>query len=237
MNIAVCDDEREDREELCRDLAEIWEGAQIDVFENGVDVVRKIQQGFYYDLIFLDIIMEQSDGIMTGKEIRRYFPGIELVYISISRDFGPEIYELNALHYLIKPYTREKLEEVKIRFLRRSERRRRAVIHLDREKQQDIPLHMITYIESSHNNLLIHLITGSEVKIRGSIRGFMERLDERFLRINRGVIVNMESIEQMGADSCEIAGITFMLSRKGKAENKKKYSDWLFRSAMGGWDE
>lgn len=237
MNIAVCDDEREDREELCRDLTEIWENAQIHGFENGVDVVRKIRQGSYYDLIFMDIIMEQSDGIMTGKEIRRYYPGIELVYISNSREFGPEIYELNALHYLVKPYTREKLEEVKIRFLKRRERRRKAVIHLGREKQKDIPLHMITYIESSHNNLLIHLITGSEVKIRGSLRGFMDRLDERFLRINRGVIVNMESIEQMGTDSCEIAGITFMLSRKGKAENKRKYSDWLFNSVMGGWSE
>lgn len=116
MNIAVCDDERVDREELCRDLTEIWDSAQIDAFENGMDVVRKIQQGSYFDLIFLDIIMELGDGIVTGKEIRRYFPGIELVYISNSREFGPEIYELNALHYLVKPYTREKLEEVKTGF-------------------------------------------------------------------------------------------------------------------------
>lgn len=237
MNIAVCDDEREDREELCRDLKEIWGSAKIEAFENGMDVMRKIRQGSYFDLIFLDIIMEQGNGIMTGKEIRKFFPEIELVYISNSREFGPEIYELNALHYLVKPYTREKLEEVKSRFMKRCEKRKRAVIHLNREKQQDIPMHMIIYIESSHNNLLIHLITGSEVKIRGSICGFMEHLDERFLRINRGVIVNMESIERMGADSCEIAGITFMLSRKGKAENKKKYNDWLFSSAMGGWNE
>lgn len=237
MNIAVCDDEKEDREELCRDIREIWSEAQINAFENGMEVFRKIQQGSYFDLIFLDIVMEQGDGIETGREIRRYFPGIELVYISNSREFGPEIYELNALHYLVKPYTREKLDEVKHRFLVRSERRKRAVVHLGREKQQDIPLHMITYIESSHNNLLIHLITGSEVKIRGSIQSFMERLDERFLRINRGVIVNMESIEQMSADSCEIMGMTFMLSRKEKTENRKKYNDWLFRSAMGGWNE
>ncbi len=237
MNIAVCDDEKEDREELCKDLKEVWDDAQIGAFENGTELFRKIQQGYYFDLIFMDIIMEQGDGIKIGKKIRRYFPGIELVYVSNSREFGPEIYELNALHYLVKPYTKEALEEVKHRFLLYREKRRRAIIHLGRERQQDIPLHMITYIESSHNNLLIHLITGSEIKIRESMRSFMEKLDGRFLRINRGIIVNMESIEQMRTDSCKIVGMTFMLSRKGKAENKKKYNDWLFRSAMGGWDE
>ncbi len=237
MNIAVCDAEKKDREKLCRDLKEVWDNTQIETFENGTEMFRKIQQGTYFDLIFLDVIMEQDDGIKTGKKIRRYFPGIELVYISSSREFGPEIYELNALHYLVKPYTQEALLEVKHRFWAYREKRRRAVIHLARERQQDIPLHMITYIESSHNNLLIHLITGSEIKVRGSLQSFMEKLDGRFLRINRGVIVNMESIEQMKADSCKIVGITFMLSRKGKAENKKRYSDWLFKNAIGGWDE
>lgn len=237
MKIAVCDDEKQDREQLCGDLRALWREAEIDAFENGADVFRRIQQGYYYSLVFLDIFMSRENGIETGKEIRTYFPEIPLVYISNSRDFGPEAFELDALHYLVKPYSREALQEVKRRFEELGRKRKTAVLHLGREKQQKIPLHMITYIESSHNNLLIHLITGSVVKIRGSIQGFMEGLDERFLRINRGVIVNMESVERMDSDACEVGGMTFMLSRKEKTENRKKYSDWLFRSAMGGWDE
>ena len=62
----------------------------------------------------------------------------------------------------------------------------------------------------------------------------MEKLDDRFLRINRGVIVNMEAIERMNGDSCEIGGITFMLSRRERAENRRRYNDWLFKIAMGG---
>lgn len=67
MNIAVCDDEKEDREELCKDLKEVWDDAQIGAFENGTELFRKIQQGYYFDLIFMDIIMEQGDGIKIGK--------------------------------------------------------------------------------------------------------------------------------------------------------------------------
>ena len=46
----------------------------------------------------------------------------------------------------------------------------------------------------------------------------------------------MEAIDKMKTDSCEVAGVTFMLSRKERAENKKKYNDWLFKNAMGGWN-
>lgn len=33
---------------------------------------------------------------------------------------------------------------------------------------------MITYIESVHNNFMIHLVKGETVKVRGSLIGFME---------------------------------------------------------------
>ena len=44
----------------------------------------------------------------------------------------------------------------------------------------------------------------------------------------------MEAIERMNGDSCEIGGITFMLSRRERAENRRRYNDWLFKIAMGG---
>ena len=61
----------------------------------------------------------------------------------------------------------------------------------------------------------------------------MEKVDERFLRVNRGILVNMEAIEQMNTDSCQVAGMIFMLSRKERAANKRRYNDWLFKTAMG----
>ena len=52
------------------------------------------------------------------------------------------------------------------------------------------------------------------------------------MRINRGVIVNMEAVEKMNTDSCEIDGMIFMLSRRQRTENRKKYNDYLFRHYM-----
>lgn len=70
------------------------------------------------------------------------------------------------------------------------------------------------------------------VKVRGSLQTFAENLDERFLRINRGIIVNMEAVEKMNLDSCEIEGLVFMLSRRQRAEKRRKYNDYIFKYYM-----
>ena len=59
-----------------------------------------------------------------------------------------------------------------------------------------------------------------------------EELDGRFLRISRGVIVNMDAVERMNYDSCEIDGMTFMLSRGQRMEYRRKYNDYIFSRYM-----
>lgn len=229
LKIAVCDDVKEDREGLKRDLSEIWAEAEIVTFADGAEVLGHFQRGDFFDLVFLDIIMGEKDGIEVGRKLRRFAPDIAIVYVSCSREFGPEAFENNALHYLTKPYQTEGLREVEKRF----SEKRKAVVHLEKGNQE-IPLHMIGYIESAHNNLEIHLITGKVLTVRSSLWKFMDNLDERFLRINRGVVVNMEAVDKMNTMSCELMGMTFMLGRKDRAENRKRYREWLFQTALEG---
>lgn len=231
MRIAVCDNDKFERGLLCSEIRKIWEDAAITEYDNGMELYRQIQKGAYFDLVFLDILMDGENGIETGKKIRRYCPAMALVFVSASREFGPEAFELNALYYLVKPCDSFQMAEVKRRYQRGRENK--VLIHLGRNQTQEIPCSMITYIESVHNNLLIHLVTGATVKIRGSLQGFMEEVDDRFIRVNRGILVNMEAIEQMNTDSCQVAGMIFMLSRKERAANKRRYNNWLFRTAMG----
>lgn len=231
LRIAVCDDVEADREHLIKDLQMIWGATDIISFDDGKELLGQIQKGIFFDLIFLDIIMPQDSGIEIGKKIHQFYPDTEIVYVSSSREFGPEAFETDALHYLVKPYQIEHLQEVSRRFRRMKEKK--AVVHL-KSGGQEIPFHMMGYIESAHNNLVIHLINGNTFTIRSSLMEFMDTLDERFLRINRGVIVNMEAIDKMGAESCEVMGMTFMLGRKDRAENRKQYREWLFQTALEG---
>ncbi len=231
MRIAICDDDKEDIRTLRTRLERVWENIEIDEYEEGEQLLKQQGDDRVYDLIFLDIFMKQRDGIDVGRTIKEQWPGTELVLISSSREFGAEAYELDALFYLIKPPKIELLQEIRRRFQKKHVAKV-TVYDPSSRQRQDIPYHRITYIESLHNYLYIHLVTGVTVKTRSGISAFMEELDERFLRINRGIIVNMEAVEKMNLDSCQIGQMTFVLSRRQRAENRKRYNDFIFQHFM-----
>lgn len=230
MRILVCDDVKDDREILVQNIKAVWPEADVEEASDGGEVIDKIRKGQVFDLIFLDIYMDRLDGIKTGKWIYENFPRICLVFVSESREFGPELFEINALHYLMKPCGQKELREVRRRFEERE--KRDAVVRIENRDGDEIPFQMITYIESVHNNLEIHLLSGGIITVRNSLQNFMEKLDDRFLRINRGIVVNMDAVDKMNTDSCEICGMTFLLSRKTRKESRKKYNDFLFASVM-----
>ena len=208
MRIAVCDDVQADLDEMRHQLMETWQDAKIDTFIRSTELLPRIKSGVRYDLVFLDIIMKPENGIVLGHRIMQEVPDSKLVYVSNSREYGPEIYELNIFYYLLKPCDAEKLEAIRKRFQKYQERR--VVVRLSKDHSEDLPYHRISYRETDHHNLLIHLTNGSFLQIRESMQRFMENLDERFLRVNRGTIVNMEAIERMDRDSCRVEGIIFM---------------------------
>ncbi len=231
MKIAVCDDNEKERSQLSELLEVVWPDAQVFLFGDGEEILSQIRTGKSYDLVFLDIFMEKVGGIEAGKQIRELYPETEVVLVSVSREFGPEAFELNAFYYLVKPYEEELLRKVKERFQTKMVPKV-TIYDVGSRQEQKIPFQKITYIESMHNYLYIHTVAGAAVKVRESLQMFLTHLDDRFLRINRGVIVNMEAVERMNTDSCEVDGMVFMLSRRQRAENRRKYNDYIFKHYM-----
>lgn len=232
MRIAVCDDNRKDSATLTGMLREVWPEAELAVFEDGGSLLRARREGQKMDLLFLDIFMKDMTGVEVGKIIREEFPEQEIVLVSVSKEFGPEAYDLDCLFYLVKPLQKDRLLEVKRRYQKKYATDL-VVYDVELRYEQKISFGKLVYIESYHNYLFLHLVANSEIKIRSSMKEFAAQLDQRFLQINRGIIVNMDRVERMNSDSCEIDGKVFMLSRRQRAECKKKYMDYIFQHLEG----
>ena len=233
INIAVCDDYREDTEQLCRKLEELWGGeADVDTFASGADLLEGLKEKDY-QIIFLDIFLDKQSGIEIAEEIRQRRILAEIVLVSSSKEFGPEAFEIDALYYLLKPLEMDKLREVKTRFERKQKAADASVTLKVHGRDQEIPFSLLSYVESVHNNLQLYLKNGNMIQIRGSIQEFHDELDERFLRINRGVVVNMDSIDSMDSENCEISGYKFPISRRRRAECRRIYNNYLFNIATG----
>ena len=115
LHLAVCDDRTEDRERLCRLLEEYGQHnnleLSVDQWSTGEDFLHAFVPG-RYQLLFLDIYMNQLNGVETARTIREQDEDCAIVFVTTSTDHALEGFDVNALHYLLKPITAAQLDTV-----------------------------------------------------------------------------------------------------------------------------
>ncbi|MEO8348854.1 MAG: LytTR family DNA-binding domain-containing protein, partial [Acidobacteriota bacterium] len=184
---------------------------------NGVEAAEAIRR-LKPDLVFLDVQMPGLDGFgvleaLSPDEI----PAI--VFVTAFDQYAVRAFEAQAVDYLMKPFSRERLEEAvrRVRELmkgRSLEDFRESIgkivekIRRDRSypewvllkadgKNVFVKVKDIDWIESSRNNVRIHV--GQTIYLlHETTSAIAQRLDpKKFLRIHRSSIVNIERIKEL----------------------------------------
>ncbi|RKI39054.1 DNA-binding response regulator [bacterium D16-51] len=113
LSIAVCDDEITECQKLSVKIQEMLLEMKmpciIRQFYNGNKLLDAIE-GF--DIIFLDILMSGANGLETAKIFRKRAFDKILIFVSSSRDYVFDAYDVEAYHYLVKPVEDRKLKKV-----------------------------------------------------------------------------------------------------------------------------
>ena len=152
-----------------------------------------------FDMIFLDIEMPDINGVEVAKRIRTKNEIVQLVFVTGYSDYIAEGYDVSALHYLLKPLQRDKLQAViskAISLIRRNEKR----LALSKEgKLWLVPLHEINYIDVYTNYVTVH--AAEEVTVKRTLSDVEKELDERFFRVGRSLIVNLNKIRKADRNS------------------------------------
>lgn len=102
MRIALVDDCPNDLSIMHQFLAEALDtDSVITEFHNGEDFLQHWSADTF-DLIVLDIYMEQLTGIEIARVIRETDPNVCLVFATTSNEFASESYEVNACYYSLQ---------------------------------------------------------------------------------------------------------------------------------------
>lgn len=197
LSIAVCDDEIIE----CAGMAEKIRGTLEEMkvpcflrqFNSGEELLQSEED---FDIVFLDIMMDGLDGMKTAKRIRKKASCRLLVFISASRDYVFDAYDVEAFWYLVKPVEGEKLKQVLKKALLKTEAASPDFILVNKGRQkQKIFLRDILYFEIMGRLIDIHK-TGGISDYYGKISILEEELREKgFFRCHKSYLVHLKYVK------------------------------------------
>jgi two-component system LytT family response regulator len=203
-------------EELARKLMNsfLQENEHIELIaecENGFEGVKMINE-LKPDLVFLDIQMPKITGFEL-LELLEHKP--QIIFATAYDQYALKAFEFNAADYLLKPYSKERLNDAVEKVLERvkaegvendvaekvsdfpKEEYLERVVVKDRHKIHIIPVDQIRYIESMDDYVMIYTNESRHMKQK-TMKYFEAGLDpNNFVRIHRSYIVKVEEINEI----------------------------------------
>jgi len=217
MRILVVDDEEPARQRLIDVLRKDANIAEVMEATDGMSAVTMIERE-KPDLVFLDVQMPELDGLGVIEAVGAAEMPLT-VFVTAYDQHAIRAFEANALDYLLKPYSDERLEASLARartrltetqagsLLRLVAAAPRAERYLDRLVVKSggvtrfLRVDEIDWIEGAGVYVNLH-VAGKSLLYRSPLTQLAANLDpERFIRVHRSAIVNIDSIVQLDAVS------------------------------------
>lgn len=214
---AVCDDSSADRAYVAGLIRE-WSSReeillQIDEYPSAEAFLFAYEENSAVDVLFLDIEMGEMSGVELAKRLRQRGAGLQIVFLTGYMEYIAEGYDVEALHYLIKPVTGEKLDVVLNRAIEHLKIRENALLLLLPDGTVRLPLYEIRYLEVLKNYVTLH--AAEEYSVKRSLSELTKDLDESFYRIHRSYIVNLRFVKRVTRTEVVLKDGTMLpLSRK-----------------------
>lgn len=217
--IAVCDDELFELNAVST-IVEQWSARtgkkiNMETFPSAESFLFHYAEHKDYDILLLDVEMKELSGIELAKQIRKDNKHVEMVFITSHFEFAGEGYEVDALHYLVKPVKEEKLFEVLDKAVKKlSEEPENLVISCDGEIirlfEDDI-----LYAESFLHYISIYT-DRQEYKIKKNLSEFEKEVSESFFRIHRSYLVNLKAVTRISRTGVLLNGTIELPLARGK---------------------
>ena len=160
----------------------------------------KYLSAFPVDLLFLDINMPSISGIDFKKGLD---PNTMVIFTTAYSEFAVEGFNLNAIDYLLKPFTPERFlqaaEKVKAQYQFLHQNALIKPSHISIRVDYSlvkVALADIIFIEGLDDYLKIHLLNQKPIVIRMTMKAMMEKLPQSdFVRVHRSYIVPLAKIK------------------------------------------
>ena len=231
MKIAICDWSAETSKDIEAELKQNQYVSKVETYTD-IDLFRNmLSMGQVYDVVFMEIDWKQKKtGIDFWEELQVHDPQTSVIYMSryvqlyIEEIFEKTFYLGGILTKPIKTeYLQKSLERIR---LKKENEAGKLMIRCNRRGIL-IPVHEIIYLESQLHKVNI-VLENKEYQCNERLAVLENYLDERFVKIHKSYLVNMNYISEFsGSEMILRTGQRIPISKNRYADTKEKIIEYF----------
>lgn len=229
-SIAICDSDRESARSLhnlCAEILSDCAAFRLSLYSSAEQLCRAISEKEEIDLLFLDIKLDDRNGIQLAKELRERGFNSSIVLMSSDSSYLLEGYTVQPIYFLLKPIAAENL---KCAISADSEYRKRSETVTVKCGQRTVSLTVesIVYIKVMDHVLTIHTLL-KDCEVGMTMNQLLNLLPEdRFCRCHKSYAVHLskvKSLSRIGGAALE-GEITVPVGRKYYAGLQRRLAEY-----------
>lgn len=233
VKIAICEDDKFYIEKEKKLIEAFFKNKDINYelyhFKSGVELIKDYR--INYDIIFLDISMDEMNGLEVANLLRKKGTNACIVFLTANAEYSIEGYKVDAHRYLLKnsENIEESLSECLSSALDKLQIRENKIDFDVQGGVLTISPSKIVYAESNAHRVVLYILenTGDlkEYYMYDRLDNIQEKLENfGFMRIHQSYLINRDYMKNVCRYKVELlAGISLGVSKKYYKELEDYY--------------
>lgn len=202
MNVVICDDNKillKKYEGMVEEVAKrLAIKTNVMTFSSGEELMRSLVSIQHIDVLYLDILMDEMDGIETAKNLRQLNYDVEIVFLTSSEEYIFDSFHVKPICYLMKDtVTLDEFAEVFEKAFDICVKKRRECLMIGQEKLRFDNIYFISNIGNVYHKQGITPIVYPDTSL-------LEQLGNAFFMLREGTILHLKYIAKIMKDTVEL---------------------------------
>ena len=217
ITVSICEDEACFITELSKLMSKYCSSKEIHVsisiFSDGEKLLASSQMP---DIILMDIKLPGSNGMEIVQRLRELGSESQVIFITAFQKYVFQAFDLDAVHYILKPVSEEKLFSALDKAIKRiASNNGKTLLITNGTAASRVPFKDILYCEAMNHQITVHTLT-EQIQFFGALDAVQEKLDDRFFRCHRSYIVNIDHVVDKQPGSAIMEGGDHVLIARRK---------------------
>ena len=180
------------------------------------------------DIVITDIQMPGMDGMETARILRQKNERMVLIFVTAVEEYVFQAFDVAAFHYLVKPFSDEKFEEVvkcavrSIEKYSENQSDEKYMMVQSGGSHMKVFLKDIVYAEVYNRKVIIHT-RDTNIEYYGKLQELSEIAGADFFRTHRAYLVHFKYVQKYDANCVTMENGTALIAKQNYSEFVKQY--------------